>query len=390
MFDGESASGVNKKIFSQIQSLEELGIDSRLILIGETRSLDTDPPFVRRIHISGTGEPRIFHRILRSRKIAALIRDCIMDLEPSDVIYFRYPLILPFCPINFFRPFRKCTLVFEHNTVLLTEYLLNQKYGSFFYEWFFGNIVLLQADGGIGVTDEMTDSVRKRIGGWNKPFITIPNGIRVDTVRLRSPGPSFAGRQISMLFVANFSPWHGADRLILGMARYSGPYSFVLHLVGDGPAIPGLKELCRQNNLSDCIIFHNFLSGPNLDRLFDESHIAVGTLAIHRLNLAKSSALKSREYCSRGIPYIMGSADPDFPDDFPYILNIPANETPVDMENVIRFANRICQDPDHPKKMRQYASEHLDWSIKMKRLKIFLEDLIHGKTEQMQIEKSDR
>jgi len=32
--------------------------------------------------------------------------------------------------------------------------------------------------------------------------------------------------------------------------------------------------------------------------------------------------------------------------------------------------------PDHPQKMHRYAEEHLDWSVKMKRLKDFLEALV--------------
>lgn len=33
-------------------------------------------------------------------------------------------------------------------------------------------------------------------------------------------------------------------------------------------------------------------------------------------------------------------------------------------------------DPGHPQKMRSYAEEHLDWSVKMKKLKGFLEALV--------------
>jgi glycosyltransferase involved in cell wall biosynthesis len=270
-------------------------------------------------------------------------------------------------------------LIFEFNTVLLRELRLDRKYLYLFLELIFGNIVLFQADGGIGFTDEFTDSVRKRIGGRNTPLITIPNGIDVGSVRLRSPRKFESEQEISLLCVANFSPWHGIDRLILGLAHYTGPCSVTLHLVGGGPEIPNLKKLCIQYNLADRVVFHDFLSGHNLDRSFDESQIAVGTLGIHRLNIANSSTLKSREYCARGIPYIMASADSDFPDEFPYILKIPGDETFVDLEKVIGFAKRVYQDPDHPQKMRHYAVDHLDWSIKMKELKTFLEERITEK-----------
>jgi glycosyltransferase involved in cell wall biosynthesis len=278
-----------------------------------------------------------------------------------------------YCPINFFRPFRKCRVVFEYNAHLQKEYRMSHEYLYLFLEIFFGSVVLLQADGGIGVTSEITASRQNELVGRNKPFITIPNGITVSSIPLRSSPPFVPGRKIVMICVANFNSWHGIDRLIHGLAQFSGKNSVTLHLVGGGPAIPLLKNLCSKNNLSNRVIFHGFLSGPALDRLFDESHIAVGALGIHRKGLSESSALKTREYCSRGIPYILSGTDPDFPNDFPYVMLLPGNETAVDMELVMQFLTRVYQDPGHPHKMRGYAEAHLDWSIKLAALKNFLE-----------------
>ncbi len=86
--------------------------------------------------------------------------------------------------------------------------------------------------------------------------------------------------------------------------------------------------------------------------------------------------MKAREYCSRGIPYIIACKDPDFPDEFPYIFQIPADENAVDIVKVIEFAQKVYADPDHPQKMRTYAVKHLDWSVKMRLLKEFLEELV--------------
>jgi hypothetical protein len=36
----------------------------------------------------------------------------------------------------------------------------------------------------------------------------------------------------------------------------------------------------------------------------------------------------------------------------------------------------VYEDFDHPQKMRAYASKNLDWSVKMKKLKSFLETLV--------------
>ena len=101
-----------------------------------------------------------------------------------------------------------------------------------------------------------------------------------------------------------------------------------------------------------------------------------GLMASHRRGLKEASILKAREYCARGIPFIYGISDPDFPPDFPYILRLPADESPIEIEDVLAFAKDVCADPDHPEKMRRYARENLDWSVKMKRLKEFLERLV--------------
>jgi hypothetical protein len=88
-----------------------------------------------------------------------------------------------------------------------------------------------------------------------------------------------------------------------------------------------------------------------------------------------TSELKSREYCARGIPFIIACGDSDFPPDFPAILKLLPDESPIDMHRVILFASVISRDSDHAQNMRHYARENLDWSVKMKKLKMFLESL---------------
>ena len=48
----------------------------------------------------------------------------------------------------------------------------------------------------------------------------------------------------------------------------------------------------------------------------------------------------------------------------------------MSIEKVIDFAQKLYEDPWHPQKMRTYATEHLDWSVKMSSLKTFLEALV--------------
>jgi hypothetical protein len=128
--------------------------------------------------------------------------------------------------------------------------------------------------------------------------------------------------------------------------------------------------------IRNSVIFHGFKTGEDLDRLFDQCHIAVGSLGIYRKGLSQTSELKAREYCARGIPSVIACQDPDFPDEYPYVLHVPANDAPISIEQVLAFAQEICTDPGHPAKMRSYARDHLDWAAKMQKLKTFLETIV--------------
>ena len=149
----------------------------------------------------------------------------------------------------------------------------------------------------------------------------------------------------------------------------------VFHIVGEGPEINQLKALTSSMGLSEKVRFHGFLTGEPLDALFDTCDIAVGTLALHRKGLSEACTLKAREYCARGIPFIDAGKDPDFPDDFEYIMRLPLDDSEVNIPSVLEFADRARGSPSHPEAMTQYARKQLDWSTKEQELRSFLETL---------------
>jgi len=113
------------------------------------------------------------------------------------------------------------------------------------------------------------------------------------------------------------------------------------------------------------VIFHSRKHAEELDGLFEETHIAIGGLGYHRISLRSAAALKVREYCARGMPFVISYNDLDFPDDFPYMLKVPADESPVDIEQILRFYDRI-KEREFVKEMREYAEKNLSWEAKLK------------------------
>lgn len=197
-----------------------------------------------------------------------------------------------------------------------------------------------------------------RSGNPKKPHITIGNGFDVVSVPVRQSLE--CKKNLHPICVADIRHWHGLDRLLRGLAIYDGVPKIILHIAGNGVDLPHLQQLTSDLGITDRVIFHDFTTGIDLDNLFNISHIAVGSLGIHRIGLTESSRLKVREYCACGLPWIIGCNDPDFPDDFPYIHRIAADESPVNIEDEIEFTKAMYADHDHSQKMREHALEHLD------------------------------
>jgi len=368
--------GVNKKIHTQISTLIHLGIEVEMILVVKESLQYPSYDYLTMYTVGASQREKIIERIKRVRDIRRVFRNCVKSLGRDDILYCRYTnLSLFYYSFNYLKKLRLCKLVTEHQTIESNEDKLKNDFLPYICDKIFGGFFRGQSDAIVGVTNEITHYQLIRSGDPNKPHITIGNGIEVKSCSMRQ-SPIFDGENIDLLCVANVSKWHGLDRLLKGMATYSGNTRIILHIAGEGAELPLLKQLVEKFNLQNRVIFHGFKTGEDLDALFDSCHIAVGSIGIHRIGLNEASILKAREYCARGIPYIIACADPDFQDDFPYIHRVPPDESPADIEKIIEFAQTVCADLDHPRKMRAYALEHLDWSMKMKKLKAFLETLI--------------
>lgn len=105
------------------------------------------------------------------------------------------------------------------------------------------------------------------------------------------------------------------------------------------------------------------LYGPDLDLLFDRSDIGIGSLGRHRSNITYIKTLKNREYAARGIPFVYSEIDDDF-EKMPYIMKVPANESPVDINKIIHFFIHLEDEPE-----QIYESvQHLSWKNQMQKV----------------------
>lgn len=203
--------------------------------------------------------------------------------------------------------------------------------------------------------------------------IRISNGVDFDSIPLHSPLTSHHS-PLHMIGVAEVHYWHGFDRLVAGIGEYykhGGKCNVCFHIVGgvhpdymhDLPQAPGFQTLIDKYGIADKIIFHGTLFGSELDDVFNQCQFAIGSLARHRSGITVIKTLKNREYATRGIPFIYSEQDSDF-DQQPYVLKAPADESPIDIQQIIDFMDHFSMKPEDIRK----TVEHLTWKKQMQKV----------------------
>ena len=209
----------------------------------------------------------------------------------------------------------------------------------------------------------VTFSRRERILGV--PTIVTDNGVDVAALPLLNP-PSVE-LPLRLLGLANLSFWHGYDRVITGIAAHvkAGGQPVYLEVVGGGNELPQLQRMVAQLELTDYVRFHGPLHGVAMTEVMSHCQIGIATIGTHRLN-RETTDLKSREFCARGLPFVIGYDDHDFLGSLPFVFRAPASDEPLDIAAVLAFHHRLrLQEPDFSAHMRSYAESHLDWVIKL-------------------------
>lgn len=191
------------------------------------------------------------------------------------------------------------------------------------------------------------DKIVTFYGGQDKifdiPVLTVPNGFDFSTMSLVTQ--ELSGEPIHIIAVSSMREWHGYERFLEGMNRYyqaGGSREFVLHLVGNGREYGKYQSLAQP--LGQRVVMEGAMSGAPLEALYERCALGIDSLARHRSGIHVLSSLKSREYGAKGIPMINSCKIDIIESDFPYLLQVPADESPIDMEAVAAFYDRCFAD----------------------------------------------
>jgi len=366
-------SGISKKIHYQVKGLRENGHDVHLCYY------DFSPEGHRCRYVNG--------QVIKdygSGMVAAIRQrigyDSIYDYckkHQIELVYARcFQNANPWL-IRFFKRLRKAGI---HAVTEIPTYPYDQEFVGFPFQTrlnlrvdqLFRNRLSQQMDAIVTFSDA------KEIFGQRT--IRISNGVDFDSIPLHHPSSVLHHPpSLHLIGVAEVHYWHGFDRLIAGLGEYysqqgagtSQRPDVYFHIVGgvapsemyDSVHAPGFAELIDKYKIKDRVIFHNQLFGQPLDDVFNQCQFAIGSLGRHRSGITVIKTLKNREYATRGIPFIYSETDSDF-DHQPYVMKAPADESPVDIQQIIDFMDRFTMQPTDIR----HTVGHLTWKIQMQRV----------------------
>ena len=212
---------------------------------------------------------------------------------------------------------------------------------------------------------------------WGIRSLQIADGIRPEDFPAKGP-VSADSHSLSLVFAGRIAHWHGLDRVLLGLKQYyaggkdqlASRISFTI--IGQGDASAALQHLTQQWGLESCVRFVGTQNAQELWTYYEQADLAVGSLARHRIGITEGTPLKHREYCAVGLPFVFAGGDADFSPEFPYALQIPADDTPLDMIALQRFYQQITKERAFRDQMQAFARSQLSWTVKVRPVVTYL------------------
>lgn len=325
-FCNEESDGVCKKIKSQISALRKNGIKVDLIYI---RNHDV-------LFQENAGEEIIAH-VGNIKKTPAYFKmRKFLRNRKYDWVYNRFGLFDTFY-VNVLKTLK------QNGARILVEvptYPYTGERNPGFLNWLMFAWDRFEQRKIRSIIDRVVDTGHTK-SIWGIPTICIKNGYDVEAVPLASRKKD---NVISFGTAALLQPYHGFERLILAMDEYYNDNTgtkeeAVFHIVGDGPERKFYEELVKKKGLEDKIRFHGLLGGKKLDEIYDLVDVGVCSLGCYKKNLFFSGELKSREYLSRGIPFVL-SCDLDMENELEedMFIKVPNDSSILDFSSLIDFA----------------------------------------------------
>lgn len=194
--------------------------------------------------------------------------------------------------------------------------------------------------------------------------VALQNGVIVEDNPVRNIKEK--GKKIIMLAVANYSSYHGYERVLEGMKNYyrgRHEYEIYFDMVGEGAEKRYYEYLVNKYCLNNYVRFWGIQSGDCLTSNYCQADIGIAPLGMYKNSITCASPIKTREYFIRGLPFIYGYTDMGITGEEPFVSKISNDSSPLDMDVVIELYEKTAGRSDIVNQMRKLANEKYTWDV---------------------------
>lgn len=356
----DNPSGVNKKILGEIKAFRELNMNVYYMAIKDNTICCFQNDDLKKI------EKVKKNKILKKMQIINKYIDFLKAKMDIDMIYARYLFSTP-QTIKLFKiaKKKKIKIIEEIPTYPYDDEIKNNKRMdlklALMVDNFFRRKLKKYLTGIATFSDD--DEI------FDIPTVKIDNGI--DLENNLPIDIQYKDNNIQMIAVAVMEYWQGYDRIIKSLGNYYKSKNeeepeITIHLVGDGSEIEKLEQLTKKMEVEEKVIFHGFLSGKELDDIYNQCQCAIAGLGIFRKNISTIRPLKIREYMAKSIPFVYATTDKSIIN-FKYGYKVSDDEEIFDMRDIIKFLNSLDRKLIKTE-MREFAERNYPWKSQMKKV----------------------
>lgn len=347
-------SGVGKKIQRQMSAWESAGHEVKFFMHAAKRA-DVSLLVPGEI-VYYTESGKLINELKRISAIYPLL-NAVGAFHP-DLIYIRYGMYV--YPIH--RLAEIAPLVEEITTNDLSQHGgLGVLYGI--YNRVTRGILIRNTSGLVCLSHELANAPFN--AKYKKPTIVIGDGVDMKNIQ---PLPAPINEKPHIAFIGSpDSIWQGVDKLP-ALARAC--QDIEIHVIGYS-RLNDEKEDVPKN-----LYLHGYLNTEAYKKVLAKMDCAIGSLALHRIQLNESSPLKTRECLAFGLPMILPYHDTDLHHlESDFLLKIPNTENNIQTHaSIIRdFAYRM-----RGQRVDYAVIAHLNQEVKEKERLLFFEQVLNN------------
>lgn len=204
---------------------------------------------------------------------------------------------------------------------------------------------------------------------FGRPALFMPNGLDLTKINVLKK-PEFSNTVVLLGVASDCAHYHGYDKVIKGMYEYKKAdllprvrFRIISSLLGHN--IEFLRNMIKEFGLENDVEFLDSMGRNELEKQYQDVHVGVGTLALHRVGLMDNYSLKHREYAAFGLPFVMSMGDDVF-EQSPFVMTVGRDEEPIDIAAVVKFYTNIRNnESEYTSAFRASMEKLITWDAQL-------------------------